>query len=438
MNRDEKLEKSLSFWNSWWGEVFDHESIPRPFYLDKLEKRMQMRQVIILQGIRRSGKSTLMMQLISKLLKDIRPENICFINFDDITLLPLLDSTDFLDELYDKYLEMKSPLGTIFLFFDEIQNYIYWENWIKKMYDKELDVKFIITGSASVLSRTEHSSLLTGRQTRVYVMPLSFKEFLAFNGKEVPSSKDGFSRNRIELKRFLKHYMEFGGFPEVTLIKKDLALIYLKDYFTSILARDILMRHRIRDAKQIEQLAHLSMSNISNLISANKLAGELKSSPHTIIDYLSVLEESYLIFRVPIFSYSYREQMRTPKKIYSIDPGLRNAVGFTFSEDLGRIAENLIFLELTHRSGEVYYWKDKCRREVDFVVKEGANITALYQVCWELTESSKKREITALVSAMEHFKLDEAVIITFDRQGEEMIGDKTIFFIPLWMWLLRD
>ena len=433
------VQKALSFWNGWWYGESVPDSIPRTEYLDNLIPLLDMREIIVLMGIRRSGKSTLLYQMIEHLLKTGSAHNICYINFDDNALIPFAKDPDFLQTVYETYLEEQEPGGRVFLFFDEIQNIQSWEAWVKKMYDKNRDVKFIITGSSSSLLQKEYSSLLTGRVITTEVYPLSFSEYLTFMGLDLSDKTQGYLLNqKPAIKRKLSGYMKYGGFPEVVLQEMERFKIeQLKNYFTGIIARDVLLRYSLRDASKIEGLSHLLLTSIAAPVSARGLGNTLGISPHTVLDYIRILEEVYLVQTLPFFSYSLKEQVSRQKKVYCIDSGIRNAIGFTFSKDVGKTAKNIVFLSLKRRGSEVFYWKNEKGWEVDFVVKSGLDVGELVQVCWDLSGKSENREVRALNAAMEHFNLKKSTIITEDTLKEEPFGENVIEFVPLWLWLLK-
>ena len=434
------IQKALSFWNGWWYGENIPDSIPRTEYQDNLIPLLDMREIVVLMGIRRSGKSTLLYQMIEHLLKTGSAHNICYINFDDNALIPFAKDPDFLQTVYETYLEEQGPMGRVFLFFDEIQNIQSWEAWVKKMYDKNRDVKFIITGSSSSLLQKEYSSLLTGRVITTEVYPLSFGEYLTFTGLDLADKALGYLLNqKPAIKRKLSEYMRYGGFPEVVLQEMERFKIeQLKNYFTGIIARDVLLRYSLRDASKIEGVSHLLLTSIATPVSARRLGNTLGISPHTVLDYIRILEEVYLVQTLSFFSYSLKEQMSRQKKIYCIDSGIRNAIGFTFSKDVGRTAENIVFLSLKRRGSDVFYWKNEKGWEVDFVVKSGLDVGELVQVCWDLSGKSENREVRALNVAMEYFNLKKSTIITEDTLKEETIGENVIEFVPLWMWLLKN
>jgi predicted AAA+ superfamily ATPase len=187
---------------------------------------------------------------------------------------------------------------------------------------------------------------------------------------------------------------------------------------------------------KLEDAAYYLLSNISNTINYHKLGKLIGMHENTIKDYLSYFERSYLSFQVAKFAYSVKEQMKSPRKVYFIDCGLRNAVSFRFSQDIGRLMENLVFIDLRRRGCSIYYWKNG--NEVDFAIKQGLKITELIQVSYDIRDQgTRKREETALVKGMDFFGLDNGFIITDDYFGEVIVDSKKINYIPLWAWLLR-
>ncbi len=193
-----------------------------------------------------------------------------------------------------------------------------------------------------------------------------------------------------------------------------------------------------RKSPKIEGLSHLLLTSIAAPVSARKLGNTLGISPHTVLDYIRILEEVYLVQTLSFFSYSLKEQASRQKKVYCIDSGIKNAIGFTFSMDMGRTAENIVFISLKRSGSEVFYWKNEKGWEVDFVVKSGLDVGKLIQVCWDLSDKVEKREVRGLVAAMEYFNLRKSTIITEDILKEEQIGEDVIEFVPLWLWMLRN
>jgi len=398
------------------------------------EKYLNIKEVLVITGARRSGKTFFMYQLINQLLSKLPKQNILYINFED-ERLAFIGRED-LNAIYEAFLELNNPEGKLYFFFDEIQNVPLWEKWISRMYEK--DIKFVISGSNASLLSSEFSAALTGRNIGTSIFPFSFREFLSVREPELLSLQPNeilyVSENKAKIKRLFTEYINAGGFPEVVLEnKKEI----LPQYFKDILYRDIIARKNIKFKESIEKLALYLIANTSSLTSFYRLKKIIEArSINTIKNYVSFLEEAFLIFRVPLFSYSLKQQIYNPFKVYCVDTGLRNAVSFRFMEDFGKLAENLVFLQLKRMGKEVYYWKDK--GEVDFVIKEGLKPKHLIQVCWNVSDSkARSREVSALVKCAEKFSLNEGIVLTEDYAAEERLDDIRIKFVPMWCWMLE-
>ncbi|MFQ5620258.1 MAG: ATP-binding protein [Candidatus Nanoarchaeia archaeon] len=421
------MKELLKRWNSWWV----HKKVPknktritRQDLLNNLLKLSRPKEIIVLKGVRRSGKSTLIYQIIDNLLETVNPNNILYFNFDE----PLeIKDINLLENVYKIFLELNNPKGRKYVFFDEIQNIPQWEKWLKKYYDLYgEEIKFIITGSNSTMLSDKLSTLLTGRILTKEIYPLSFNEFLHFNNILI---KD-LSFQKEEIEHFLSKYLIIGGFPEVVLeTDSEITHHRLKEYFDSILLRDIVTSQNIRETAKLRELAIYSMTNISSILSYNKMSKALKINIHTLKEYLSFMENAYLIFQLRFFSYSLKESimLQKPRKIFSIDTGLRNEASFKFSKDTGKLAENLVFIEMKRRNSEIYYWQGK--NEVDFIVKnKDDTLTAINVVYGEINE----REIKGLLEFKKKFKNAELMVLTKDTEKKE----EGIKFIPIWKWLL--
>lgn len=424
--------ENLKEWNVWWTEkerIKELSGIERKI-TKEIVRYLTSRQIKILAGIRRSGKSTILYQIIEKLIKDgINPENIIFINMEDEALL----NANF-DKITESYMENIDPKGDIYLFIDEIQNREKWEFWIKTQYDLKKFKQIFISGSSSSLLLSEYASLLTGRQLSFLIYPLSFKEFLGFKGLKY-QLKFITKTTRAKIKALLKEYLKYGGFPEVTLEKEKHRI--LTEYYNSIIEKDVIAKHGL-DEKKVKDMVRYILSNISSPHTYKKLGSLVNLSTTTVISYLNCIEKAFIITQVPIFSYKIKEHLQYPRKIYCVDTGLINIASFKFSENLGKLYENIVFTELKNRGKEIYYWKSKQQEEVDFIIKEGLKVKQLIQVCYNIEdETVKKREIKSLLKAMKEFGLKEALIITEDYLGEEKIDGKGIIYTPLWMWLLK-
>lgn len=424
----DKLKK----WNEWWINNKINKTklgIKRNTILSELLRLMNAKEALILSGVRRSGKSTLLYQIINTLLTNVNPKNIFYFNFDEELEFK---NAKALDIVYNTFLELNNPKGKKFVFFDEIQNIKGWERWIKKSYDLyDSEIKFVLTGSNSSFLYDKLSTFLTGRILTKKIFPLSFKEFLEFNQFKF---KD-FDMQKQEIKHFFLKYLKIGGFPEAVLEKdKYISELRLKEYYDSILLRDVVKPKNIREVSKLINLSNYCMTNISNLMSYNSISKTLGINITSLKEYLLFLENAFLIFKLNFFAYSLKKSIiiQKPRKIYCIDNGLRNAVSFKFSKDEGRLAENLVFLELKRQNKEMFYWKDEKKQEVDFIIKNKDNSLTALNVSY--SNKINNREINGLMKFKNNFsRAKEFIILTKDLEKKE----KGIKFIPLWKWLLK-
>jgi len=436
------LEDVLLSQNRHWRE----EKFPYGIERDikkRIDKFMGTKHVLVITGVRRAGKSYLLFQMINSLLREIKPENILFVNFDDPSLTPLMSDKNALEAVYKTYIKLKNPRGKKYVFFDEIQNIPFWEKWIKLVYDLKEDVKFVITGSNATLLSAEMSTLLTGRNVKFEVFPFNFKEFLKAKGVEVFISsnlQEIYERNyskKDAIQHYLMEFIKWGSFPEVAFIEEEVKETLLKTYYQDIIYKDIVPRFEIRQSRKLEDVGYHLITNISKPFSYNSIGKTVNIHENTAKEFLSYFEKAYLIFSLPRFHYSIKKQIKSPRKAYCIDTGLRNSLAFRFSQDVGRLAENLVFLELRQNNKELYYWKNK--REVDFLVKEGLKVSEVLQVCWDIeNEKVKSREVGGLLEALEEFKLKEGCVVTSDLYHKEKVQGFEIRYIPLWLWLLKN
>lgn len=426
-----EIEK-LSEWNPWWENkesINELKGKPREKY-DSLIKSADIKEIIIILGVRRSGKSTLMYQMIDSLLsKGVKPEQILFVNLEDKKF-----SENSLDDIYSAYRTSINLKEKAYVFIDEVHRKDGWESWIRKKYDLKENCKFIISGSCSYLLKKEYATLLTGRNLTFEVFPLSFKESLLFNGGVLNEEalRKGIIGDKVkfEILNHFKEYIGKGGFPEILLAKEEFKFKILKQYFDDILYKDIIGRYNL-NSKKTQDLALFLITNLASKISLRNLRNSLGISYDSVKDYLSYFIEAYLFFITDYFSYSVKEQKTRASKIYCIDNGLRNAVSFKFSDDFGKLAENLVFIELKRRNKDVYYWENK--GEVDFVVKNGNKLTGINVT---YSDEINKREIESLKEFKEEFgkKVEKIIIITKELEKKE----KGVEFIPLWKWLILD
>lgn len=427
------LEDSIRRWNPWWVEedaIRVLSGIERGI-LTEILRTTKLSHIKDIIGVRRSGKTTIMYQVIKTILTNgVKPRSIVFLNFDDAEI----NASSFEDIL--KSLEKIDP-DAKYLFIDEVQQKSGWERWIRTLYDMKTFTQIFISGSSASLLSRDIGRVLTGRHITFPIFPFSFKEYLKF----INWSKfdiDFLEYHKNKLLRHQEEYIKNGGFPE-TIGKTDSERkIILTNIYNDILSRDISARFGA-SYDSIKNISYYMLSNIGNEFSYRSIANSTGLSVETVEKYISFLKESFIILTLDFLSYKTKVQFKKNKKIYCIDTGLRNAVSFRFSEDLGRLAENVVFIELRRHGKEVYYWKDKAGRELDFLIKEDLKVKELIQVCWSIDDlDTKKREVKGLLEAMKEFKLKRGIIVTEDLEMEETIEGKKIKFIPLWKWLLVD
>jgi len=377
-------------------------------------------EITIISGIRRCGKSSLL-----KLISNKIEGNKIYLNFDDIRL------TDFNKENFEDVQSIAIELfgkGKITYFLDEIQNIEHWERWANNLYAQ--DIKVFITGSNSKLLSSEISTYLTGRNKVLNLHPFSFREYLRIKNAEVSKQMTS-EQNSITLKHF-KDYLNLGGFPLV-IRNDDLQLS--KQYFDDILNKDILNRYNIKQVKQTKDLLLYLFSNIGKPYSyaTLKQVTGIKSLS-TIKNYIDYFRNVFLIYTLEKFDYSLAKQKVSSSKPYAGDNSFLKTVSFNFTENSGKLLENLVFLHLLRNKKEAYYHLDK--RECDFVVKQGLKISQAIQVCMDIgNPETRKRELEGLQQAMTKYKLKEGLILTMEH--EETIKAKKIMIKPVWKWLLE-
>ncbi|NOX71546.1 MAG: ATP-binding protein [Candidatus Micrarchaeota archaeon] len=423
---DKKLKDALESQNPWWFGERPDNGIDRIRFYD-IEKYIKAGEIFLILGVRRSGKSTFLYQIINNL--DTDPRRILFMNMDEPIFQSKSSDPSFLTDIVKEYVE-KIGSGKLFLIIDEIQNYEYWPSAIKSIYDFHKNVKIILTGSNSSLIWSSAARKLSGRSFHMIMYPLSFVEFLHF--KNIPLNS---SERKLEIE--LGNYLEYGSFPRVVL-EDDIKLKHelLKSYFQTIYLKDITHFNKIRGNRDVFELLFLALSNIGTPLSYSRIAKAIGISVNTAKEYLGYAEDSYLLHQVSKFDYSLRKQTANPRKIYCIDTGMANAVSFRFSENKGWLLENAVFMELKRQGREVYYHKNQ--HECDFVIKEGTDIAEAIQVSFSLeNEATRKRELKGLMEALRAYNLDSGIIITSGESGRITIENKTIKIVPFYKWAMH-
>jgi predicted AAA+ superfamily ATPase len=427
----EILLETLQDWNPWSKELYS--GVPREGYLDRALRFFDVNVVTALIGVRRSGKSIIMRQVIKSLLsKGTKPRDILFINFEDSRFPE--PYPEMLDEIFNLYLEKVSEGNKPYVFLDEVHYVPRWEKWVRSMHELG-KAKIMVSGSSSKLLSGELATSLTGRHLDIRIQPASFAEFLRFKNSE-PKDELDMTSKKIELRKLLNEYIEYGGFPEVINSSEKTTL--LQTYYEDILSKDIEARYNINRSEKLRSLARYYLTNISSPTTYNSLKNSLDTTVNTIEKYTSYLQEANMVFFTKKYSYKVKEQEKAARKIYSVDVGLSNAVGFRFSANTGRTIENIVALELIKRGArdsgrDLYYWKDYSGKEVDFVLTENRKATELIQVSWNTDKpETLNREITSLIKAGKELKCDNLQLITENK--DEKTGNITS--TPLIKWLL--
>lgn len=426
---------ALTDWN-FWGKGLP-TGIERKTYLDRLHALSQTNQVVVVTGTRRAGKSYIMRQMAHKLIKEgVAPKDTLIINLEDPRLK--LPQENPLQIIFDVYCENLCPSAKPNLFLDEVHEAKNWEGWVRTAHELS-SAKLVISGSNAKLLSKDISTIFTGRHLNIEILPLSFEEFLLFKGIEIHSAADKTTK-RIEISRALIEYMEYGGFPEVAISNEKRAILI--SYFEDIVTRDLVRRYKVRKHDDLKRLAQFYACNPATPTTFRSIEKFLKLSVTTVKKFSGYLEEAYLIFFLPLLSLKFKEQQKSPRKVYPIDVGLANTAGLRTSVNTGRLAECIVFLELKRRQIqtdglEIFYWKDANGREVDFVIRQNMEVSELIQVCWDMKNpETRQREIKPLLKAMDEFHLDKATIITGDLGETEIIDKKSIVYVPITEWLL--
>jgi uncharacterized protein len=389
-----------------------------PELLSVLEKSW----IKVIKGIRRCGKS-----MLGHLALKGKPYG--YLNFDDERLIGLAaqDLNKMLQFLLEACPEAK------YLFFDEIQNVEGWELFVNRLQRQQYNV--IITGSNSKLLSKELATHLTGRYVAIELMPFSFHEFLRAKNFTWTASSLYQTKVRAALFALLEEYLQTGGFPEMVMGGYNAS--YMRELYDKIVSRDITSRYHIKYSHTLKELAVYSHANLGNRLTFHKIKNIFEiSSIHTVKNYFQYLGDAYLLFLVNAFSYKYKEQIKQPRKIYTIDNGLSSAISPKFTQDRGAALENLVFQELHRREWQVgYYAADDC--EVDFVVYKNREVESLIQVTVSLEDPEvKKRELKGLIKAAENLRCKQLLLITWDEEGIEEDGGRKVQVVPIWKWLL--
>jgi len=418
------MDKILLLQNPHWGGVkysFEYQRL----ILDTLIHQLDIPEIQIIQGVRRSGKSSLLKMLINHLLSKTKPQSILYVNIEDPFFINIWSDPK---ELYSiiEAAEKLTSHPCEYLFLDEIQNVDGWETFVKSIYETGRYKKIIITGSNSKLLEDDYATLLSGRYISDRIYPLSFKELVMNMGISTPLD---LVKHKPRVLKQQDDVLFYGCYPAVLRAnRQEEKRKLLLAYYESILMRDCVAQNKIRDIRLLEELSHYILTNTAVPFSYNSLAKALDSNENTIKSFLTKLGDAFLIDVLDNFAFSLKKQTKSKKKAYCIDNGLIYSVGFKFMVNQGKLLENLVYTELVKTNEEVYHYNEL--KECDFIVKNGNELTAI-QVTYELNSGNMQREIQGLKNALKKTDANTGYIITYNT--EKVLEDGTLV-IPFWKY----
>ncbi len=390
--------------------------------LKEIELKIKLPHVVVLTGLRRSGKSTILRQLIKKKYND---EDFYYINFEDERLFNF-PANEF-NALYEGLVNLYGKKKTFFL--DEIQNVQNFETFVRRFYEEGF--KFFITGSSATLLSRELGTKLTGRHVDIIVTPFSFLEFLELKGVIINKEAMDKTETKVEIKKWFEEYLTKGGMPEY-LVYNDPEL--LTRVYEDTILKDIAVRYKVDNVVILRQLYSHLIYNFANKFSYNSLTKIMNiNSVNTIKKFIVYLEETYFAKTINKFDFSFKKQIISDKKIYILDNGFIGVLSKKIAKDNGWLLENLVFNCLNKEYDVFYYSHEK---ECDFLVLKNKEIKQAIQVCYELNEENSKREIAGLTQAMNTFKLKEGLLLTNSQEEEMKVDGKKIIVKPVWKWLI--
>ncbi len=419
------LEQTLVTQNPHWGDISYRHHFVRKHDRGALAD-LQLAEIQVITGIRRTGKSTLLETLINHLMGENEPKSILYMNFDDPSFTEATNDVSLLPNII-AVAEKLTTHPVNMLIMDEVQNVLGWEKYVKSMYDSKIFSKIIVSGSNADLLKSDYTQLLSGRYIETQLYPLSYSELIHNKGI---SAYYGLTKQKPTALACTDALLQYGGFPRIHCIDNHTQRIkILKHYYETILLKDCIKNHDIRDTKLLTNLAYYLLSNPASLYSYNSLSKALGSNENTIKHFIQILEDAYFFDEIKTFSYSLKAQTRYKKKAYCIDNGFITSTAFSFSSNHGKLLENAVYSELLKSDkGQIYFYNDK--KECDFVL-HGTETVAI-QVCYQLTPENRERELSGLQAAMEAYTIPRGIIITYDQ--EEDLNQQHIKIVPFWKY----
>jgi predicted AAA+ superfamily ATPase len=423
-----------------WGEIikdFHERRLPDPVERDlKFPLETPLNRAVVFSGPRRSGKTYLMYIGIRELLARGEDRNqILYVNFEDIRLAGATaqDLNDLLEVYFEIYPENRTK--KVWFFLDEVQVVPDWERFVRTLVDTE-NINVFVTGSSSKLMSKEIATSMRGRSLTYDVYPFSFAEVLRADGIE--HEKYLSLTQKAKIVRKLEDYVRYGGYPETVIYREEWERI-LREILDVTIFRDIVERYDVKNIKVLKIFLNAIFN--SKEFSIHKFFNFLKSQgtkvgKNTLYNYFEYFADSFIVFPLRRFSYSYKDVESSIPKIYLVDNGLLSLQGI---RDMGRLIENIVFVELKRKGvRDLFYFRSTSDREVDFVIRDGKTVKELIQVCYDIDNfSTKERETRALLNGSKELNCDDLLIITWDYEAEEDVSGKMIKYVPLWKWLIE-
>ena len=402
------------------------ELMSRPYLVRRnnqdLDLLLNSHLIKLITGPRRVGKST-------QALLMLRDKNFAYLNFDNYSLLDAWDADLVMRMLDDVY-----P-GYEYILLDEVQNLDSWDLWVSELYRKGKNL--VITGSNARMLSSEMATVLTGKYLQVEMLPFSMEEFFDWNKFDLHSVKP---EQKTDSQVLMDDYLRNGGYPEV-VASRQLTRSYLDTLFDSIIWKDVAKRHNVRNVTDLNNLAMYLVSNFCNPVSANELTTELGfSSVNTTKKYMDYLHEPYIFYYLSRYNNKLKLMKKAPRKVYVVDNGFVASKAFSLSDNLGRLLENQVFIELIRRGYDVektmFYYRSRNDKEVDFVLRKGTSIERLVQVCYDMSSpKTEKREVDSIIECAGELKCCNLTILTYnDKRIIEKDGYK-IEVVPIWEFI---
>lgn len=396
--------------------------IVRDMMIVAREALLSDNRILVISGMRRTGKSTLLQQLMKEV------ERAVYFNFEDEKLLDFTVAQ--FGELEEALIEVYGAAD--YWFFDEIQNVSNFEVAVRRMQDN--GKKLVLTGSNSSMLSMEFGSKLTGRYRQLELFPFSFHEYLRFKGHTFQDKDFFLPEGRVKLKTLFVQWIQEGGLPEYLKYNDN---DYVKTLFDNILYRDIIVRYNIRRHREFRELVQLLVSNLTMPVTFTSLQKSLGlSNSDTVKEYMGFLSNAYLFYEMYQYHHSLKKQLRSPRKVFINDVAFHQLIGFSASPNLGRKLENAIFLALRRQTASVYSFNEK--GECDFIVPGENQQHKAIQVCYHLTPENQDRELNGIAEAMTNLETTDGVILTLDQEFELKHHAMTIRVIPAWKWMLTE